>query len=66
MNEKNESWLSDKELEPAPSSSRGDSDGPEAPSRRQLIERFGKFAAVSPALMLFASRGQSPDIHSEP
>jgi hypothetical protein len=46
-----------------------DANPSETPSRRELIERYGKYAVVAPPLLLFVSRalGQyDPDIHSKP
>jgi len=48
---------------------REDAKAPDTPSRRELIERYGKYAVVAPPLLLFVSRalGQyDPDIHSKP
>jgi hypothetical protein len=36
----------------------------EAPSRRELIERYGKYAIVGAPLLLFASKARA--IHSKP
>ncbi|MGB6686745.1 MAG: hypothetical protein WBE76_02780 [Terracidiphilus sp.] len=66
MNEEKEKLPAETSEQAAPSSSGGDSDRPEAPSRRQLIARYGKYAAVAAPLLLFASKGQGQDIHSTP
>jgi hypothetical protein len=50
----------------APLTAGGDSDRPEAPSRRQLIERYGKYAIVAAPLLLFVSKGHGQEIHSTP
>jgi hypothetical protein len=36
----------------------------ETPSRRELIERYGKYAIVAAPLLLFASKARA--IHSKP
>lgn len=48
-------------------------DGPQQPetsTRRELIERYGKYAVIAPPLLLFISKavGQEadPEIHSVP
>jgi hypothetical protein len=45
-------------------SGRGPENLPETPSRRELIERYGKYAIVAVPLLLFASKARA--IHSEP
>lgn len=50
--------------------SRNGSQQPETPTRRELIEQYGKYAVIAPPLLLFVSKavGQSadPEIHSVP
>jgi hypothetical protein len=43
---------------------RGAENPPETPSRRELIERYGKYAIVAAPLLLFASKARA--IHSVP
>ena len=45
-------------------SGRGAENPPETPSRRELIERYGKYAIVAAPLLLFASKARA--IHSVP
>jgi hypothetical protein len=45
-------------------SSPGVSDTLETPSRRELIERYGKYAIVAAPLLLFATKARA--IHSKP
>jgi hypothetical protein len=45
-------------------SSSDSSNSQEAPSRRELIERYGKYALVAAPLLLFASKAHA--IHSAP
>lgn len=46
------------------SSSTDSSNSQETPSRRELIERYGKYALVATPLLLFASKARA--IHSAP
>jgi len=39
-------------------------EGPDSPSRRELIERYAKYAIVGAPLLLFASKAHA--IHSKP
>jgi hypothetical protein len=66
MNEEKEKLPAEANRQAAPLSSCDDSDRPQTPSRRQLIERYGKYAVVAAPLLLFASKGQGQDIHSGP
>lgn len=70
MNPMNDPMPASTQESASQSLSSGDSSLPESPSRRELIERFGKFAVVAPPLLLFVSRaaGQEvdPEIHSIP
>jgi len=66
MNGKKDKLPAEASRQALPSASGDDSDRPETPSRRQLIERYGKYAVVATPLLLFASRGQGQDIHSKP
>jgi hypothetical protein len=50
--------------EATPSSSQANSDPTEASTRRELIERYGKYALVGAPLLLFASKAHA--IHSRP
>jgi hypothetical protein len=45
-------------------SGRDAANSPETPSRRELIERYGKYAIVAAPLLLFASKARA--IHSIP
>jgi hypothetical protein len=47
-----------------PSSSSDAVNQPDTPNRRQLIERYGKYALVAAPLLLFASKARA--IHSVP
>ena len=40
------------------------SDSLETPSRRELIERYGKYAIIAAPLLLFATKARA--IHSKP
>jgi hypothetical protein len=64
MNEKEDQLNPQAEGGPNSDSSHEVSDGPEMPSRRQLIERYAKVAIVGAPLLLFASKAQA--IHSKP
>jgi len=64
MNDSQEKLHTQSEREDAVVSSRDDSDQLETSSRRELIERFGKYAIVGAPLLLFASRARA--IHSKP
>jgi hypothetical protein len=45
-------------------SSLAQSESPETPTRRELIERYGKYALVAAPLLVFASKAHA--IHSKP
>jgi hypothetical protein len=64
MNEDQEKLQAQIGEEDAAVSSHDDSDRPETPSRRKLIERYGKYAIVGAPLLLFASKARA--IHSRP
>jgi hypothetical protein len=69
MNGNNESLHTRESQETVTPSSGDGSNRPEMPSRRELIERYGKYAVVAPPLLLFVSRArgqEDPDIHSRP
>jgi hypothetical protein len=48
----------------APQSSLETANSPETPSRRELIERYGKYAIVAAPLLIFVSKASA--IHSKP
>ena len=64
MDEKEDQLNPQTEGEPNSASSLEVSEGPEMPSRRQLIERYAKVAIVGAPLLLFASKAHA--IHSKP
>jgi len=47
-----------------PRSSPESENSPETPSRRELIERYGKYAIVAAPLLVFVSKARA--IHSKP
>lgn len=47
-----------------PQSSPETANSPETPSRRELIERYGKYAVVAAPLLVFVSKARA--IHSKP
>ena len=47
-----------------PMSSPDSANSPETPSRRELIERYGKYAIVAAPLLVFVSKARA--IHSKP
>jgi hypothetical protein len=47
-----------------PPSSPAHSESAETPTRRELIERYGKYALVAAPLLVFASKAHA--IHSKP
>jgi hypothetical protein len=64
MDENEEKLNSQTGEEDAADSGHDVSDQLEAPSRRKLIERYGKYALVAAPLLLFASKAHA--IHSRP
>jgi hypothetical protein len=66
MNEEKEKLPAESSRQAPSSASGNDADRPETPSRRQLIERYGKYAVVAAPLLLFVSKGQGQEIHSGP
>ena len=64
MDEKEEKLNSQTGEEDGANSGRDVSDQLETPSRRKLIERYGKYALVAAPLLLFASKAHA--IHSRP
>jgi hypothetical protein len=64
MNEKREEIKSQEDRDAKPASSPDPSSQPEISNRRQLIERYGKYAIVAAPLLLFASKARA--IHSKP
>jgi len=64
MNETNEEMNCQHDGDGTPVSSPDLSNRPETPNRRELIERYGKYAIVAAPLLLFASKAQA--LHSKP
>jgi hypothetical protein len=64
MNEKEDPLDSQIGASPETNSSPEAPEGPDSPSRRELIERYAKYAIVSAPLLLFASKAHA--IHSKP
>jgi hypothetical protein len=64
MNESQEKLHTQTGGEDAAVSSRDDSDSLETPSRRELIERYAKYAIVGAPLLLFVSKAHAA--HSAP
>lgn len=64
MIEKEEQEHSQADKETTPLSPSGSANQPETRSRRELIERYGKYALVGAPLLLFVSKAHA--IHSRP
>jgi hypothetical protein len=64
MNEINEKRPFRANPDGSPQSLLGPSNQSDSPSRRELIERYGKYAVVAGPLLVFVSRAQA--IHSRP
>jgi hypothetical protein len=64
MNETYEKPRPQRDAEATPSFSSDAVNQPDTPNRRQLIERYGKYALVAAPLLLFASKARA--IHSVP
>jgi hypothetical protein len=64
MEGKTEEICSQEGQEATPLSSPADSSPAETATRRELIERYGKYALVGAPLLLFASKAHA--IHSKP
>lgn len=64
MNDKEGKLNSNLGEDPGANSDRSAANSPETPSRRELIERYGKYAIVAAPLLLFASKARA--IHSVP
>ncbi len=64
MNEKEEKLSSHIGAEEQTASGDDALDSVKTPSRRELIERYGKYAIVAAPLLLFASKARA--IHSKP
>ncbi len=64
MDEKMQETSSPEAQDVTPQSSPEPSETTETTTRRQLIERYGKYALVASPLLLFASKAHA--IHSKP
>ncbi|MFC5865061.1 hypothetical protein ACFPT7_22320 [Acidicapsa dinghuensis] len=64
MEDKPEEMPTQEGQDVAPTSSPGDEITTETSTRRELIERYGKYALVATPLLLFASKAHA--IHSKP
>jgi hypothetical protein len=64
MSDEKETSPAPADLDPAPRSHPDPGDQSDTPSRRELIERYGKYAIVGAPLLLFVSKARA--IHSKP
>ena len=64
MNDKEEKLNSNTREDQGAISGNSSPNPPDTPSRRELIERYGKYAIVAAPLLLFASKARA--IHSIP
>jgi hypothetical protein len=64
MNENEETLRSQHDQQAPPVSSPDSANQPETRTRRELIERYGKYAIVAAPLLLFASKAHA--LHSKP
>ena len=64
MKERKEEMHSRANQDATPSSPSDSANRPETPSRRELIERYGKYAIVAAPLLVFVSKAHA--IHSKP
>lgn len=64
MNDQNEKIGAQADQESSQQSSTGNTSLPDTSTRRELIERYGKYAVVAAPLLLFASKARA--IHSRP
>jgi hypothetical protein len=64
MEKKSQEMSSAEDQNITPQSLRVHSEPAETPTRRELIERYGKYALVAAPLMMFASKAHA--IHSHP
>jgi len=65
MKGRKEDMYTDENLDITPQSSPDTANQQETPSRRELIERYGKYALVGAPLMLFVSKAHAAK-HSKP